>query len=107
MTNPFSTFPYWTNKRYIGLAFAMVFAFVSICLPAAAQNNSLTTTSENTFGVSASNYKYDEPGYMSLKATKHTRNCVRSRLSQRKSFHPASTNLLFPSCKILYWDSIG
>ena len=40
------------------------------CLPSAAQSPSLATASENTFGISASNYKYDEPGYMTLKATK-------------------------------------
>lgn len=70
MTNTISTFPYWQKKRSIRLAHAIVFAVFSICLPADAQNDSLATTSENTFGVSASNHKYDEPGYMTLKAIK-------------------------------------
>jgi len=48
----------------------MALAAALACLPAAAQSPSLATSSENTFGISATNYKYDEPGYMTLKATK-------------------------------------
>jgi len=40
------------------------------CVSAAAQTPSLATSSENSFGISASNFKYDEPGYMTLKAAK-------------------------------------
>lgn len=35
-----------------------------------AQNNDLTTKAENSFTLSLSNYKYDEPGYMKLKTPK-------------------------------------
>ena len=37
---------------------------------AMAQTISLSTASENTFGISASSYKYNEPGFMKLNATK-------------------------------------
>jgi hypothetical protein len=51
-----------------------VLAFVSACalasVPALAQNASLATASESSFGLSAFNYKYDEPGYMTLKANR-------------------------------------
>ncbi len=49
---------------------ALAFSFFIFSCIASAQTTGLTTISENTFGVSASNYKYDEPGYMTLKATK-------------------------------------
>lgn len=49
-----------------------VFGVLSICalasLPTFAQNSSLSTASESSLGLSAFNYKYDEPGYMTLKA---------------------------------------
>jgi hypothetical protein len=48
--------------------FVSVHALVS--LPAFAQNTSLATASESTLGLSTSNYKYDEPGYMTLKANR-------------------------------------
>jgi hypothetical protein len=35
-----------------------------------AQTASLATTSESTLGLSAFIYKYDEPGYMALKANR-------------------------------------
>jgi hypothetical protein len=40
------------------------------CFSAIAQNGSLNTTSETTLGLSAFNCKYDEPGYMTLKANR-------------------------------------
>jgi hypothetical protein len=40
------------------------------CLSAFAQTTSLNTVSESTLGVSAFRYKYDEPGYMTLKANR-------------------------------------
>jgi len=49
---------------------SLALAAALACLSVAAQIPSLATSSENTFGISASNYKYDEPGYMTLKATK-------------------------------------
>lgn len=70
MKNTISNYPNWSNKCLALLSSAVFIVVVSIRLPAAAQNNSLATISENTFGVSASNYKYDEPGFMTLKATK-------------------------------------
>jgi hypothetical protein len=54
----------------VSLNSSLVFAAALACLPAVAQSPSLATSSENTFSISASNYKYDEPGYMTLKATK-------------------------------------
>jgi hypothetical protein len=54
----------------VSLKASLALAAALTCVPAAAQSPSLATTSENTFGISSSNYKYDEPGYMKLKATK-------------------------------------
>lgn len=50
------------------VTFVSVFALSS--LPAIAQNFSLSTATESTIGISAFNYKYDEPGYMTLKANR-------------------------------------
>jgi hypothetical protein len=62
-----------TNYRSIinSLSFQVSFAcLISLASsPATGQTPSLTTPSENTFGIFTSNYKYDEPGYMKLKAT--------------------------------------
>lgn len=48
--------------------FTLASAFVS--LQAFAQNTGMATVSESTLGISAFNYKYDEPGYMTLKANR-------------------------------------
>ena len=50
------------------LVFASLYALAN--LPALAQNPSLASTSESTLGLSAFNYKYDEPGYMTLKTNR-------------------------------------
>ncbi len=49
---------------------AFVSAYALVSLPAFAQNPSLATASESALGLSAFNYKYDEPGYMTLKANR-------------------------------------
>jgi hypothetical protein len=54
----------------VSLKASWALAAALACVPAAAQTTGLATASENTFGISASNHKYDEPGYMTLKATK-------------------------------------
>jgi len=64
MTNPSSINHSLLVRALLALAAALA------CVPAAAQPSSLTTATENNFGISASKYKYDEPGYMTLKATK-------------------------------------
>jgi hypothetical protein len=70
MSKHFSNCPSLSNKGAYYLANAMLFAFSMICMPTTAQNISLATISENTLGISLPRYKYDEPGYMKLKATK-------------------------------------
>jgi len=59
-----------SRAALVSLKTSMALAAALACLPAAAQTPSLATSSENTLGISASNYKYDEPGFMTLKATK-------------------------------------
>jgi hypothetical protein len=68
MTNHISIIHSWSSSVYLKTSLA--YAIALGCVSAAAQYPSLGTSSENTFGISASNYKYDEPGYMTLKATK-------------------------------------
>jgi hypothetical protein len=68
MTNQFSINHSWTAS--VSLITSLASAAALACVSAAAQTPSLATASESTFGISASNYKYDEPGYMTLKATK-------------------------------------
>ena len=46
------------------------FTFLLIFSNASAQTTDLTTRTENSYALSLSNYKYDEPGYMTLKAQK-------------------------------------
>jgi hypothetical protein len=63
------------NKSFIKQSFAkVVLAYVSANTFASgtafAQNVSLATASESTLGFTAFNYKYDEPGYMALKANR-------------------------------------
>ena len=70
MTKPFLSFYSWSNKAAICSTHTLALAFASVCLTATAQNTSLSTASENTFGISASSYKYNEPGFMKLNATK-------------------------------------
>lgn len=47
-----------------------VSTYVLISLPVFSQNASLGTSSESNLGITAFNYKYDEPGYMSLNANR-------------------------------------
>ncbi len=49
---------------------AFVFAYALVSLPAVAQNPSLATASESAVGLSTFNYKYDEPGYMTIKSNR-------------------------------------
>lgn len=49
---------------------ALVSAYALASVPAFAQNASLATASESSLGLSAFSYKYDEPGYMTLKANR-------------------------------------
>jgi len=56
------------NLAKVVLAFLSVYSLTS--MPTFAQNANLATTSESTLGLSAFNYKYDEPGYMTLKANR-------------------------------------
>jgi hypothetical protein len=61
------------TKRSTDLLKAMPAAALACCLtaaPALAQNASLVTKTANELGVTASSYKYTEPGNMSIKATK-------------------------------------
>jgi hypothetical protein len=44
--------------------------FLLTYLPAVAQTSSLHTLSQSTLGITAFRYKYDEPGYMTLKANR-------------------------------------
>jgi len=48
----------------------LAYAFALSYLDTVAQNLNLATTTESTLGLSAFNYKYDEPGYMTLKANR-------------------------------------
>jgi hypothetical protein len=60
-------------KPSFGLRMAMTVTAMACCLaplPVLAQSTELATRTGNEFGVSASNYKYAEPGHMSIKATK-------------------------------------
>ena len=70
MTNSFLSLRRWSNKGTSGFVYALALAFAAVCLPATAQTTSLSTASENTFGISASSYKYNEPGFMKLNAAK-------------------------------------
>ena len=70
MTNPFLTFHSGSSKGASGFVYALALAFAAVCLPTSAQTTNLATASENTFGFSASSYKYNEPGFMKLNATK-------------------------------------
>ena len=58
------------NSTFFKGILASIPTFVLICLPALAQTSSLHTVSESTLGISAFRYKYDEPGYMTLKANR-------------------------------------
>jgi hypothetical protein len=66
MPRYFSTF----DKSIVKFVCMLITAYASTSLSAIAQNGTLTTASESTLGLSAFNYKYDEPGYMTLKANK-------------------------------------
>jgi hypothetical protein len=66
MPRNFSTF----DKNFAKPFWVFVFAYALTCFSAIAQNGSLNTASESTVGLSALNYKYDEPGYMMLKANR-------------------------------------
>jgi len=68
MTKRTSTIYSWATTVAFNISLALATALIFSA--AASQAPSLATASENTFGISASNYKYDEPGYMTLKATK-------------------------------------
>ena len=74
MTNSNATLQTFRVEDYRALLRNLFYSFVIglawECLPASSQSTSLATASENTFGISAAKYKYDEPGYMTLKATK-------------------------------------
>ena len=61
------------TKRPTDLLKAMPATALACCLsaaPALAQNANLVTKTGNELGVTASSYKYNEPGNMSIKATK-------------------------------------
>ena len=66
MPRNFSTF----DKSIVKFVCMLITAYVLTSLSAIAQNGTLTTASESTLGLSAFNYKYDEPGYMTLKANR-------------------------------------
>ena len=66
MPRNFSTF----DKSIVKFVCMLITAYVLTSLSAIAQNGTLTTASESSLGLSAFNYKYDEPGYMTLKANR-------------------------------------
>ena len=62
-----------TTKRPTDLLKVIPAAALACCLsaaPALAQSAGLETKTGNELGVTASSYKYNEPGNMSIKATK-------------------------------------
>ena len=58
------------DKSIVKFVCMLITAYVLTSFSAIAQNGTLTTASESTLGLSAFNYKYDEPGYMTLKANR-------------------------------------
>ena len=79
---------------------AFVSSYVLVSSPALSQNTSLVTASESALGLSAFNYKYDEPGYMSLKANRVGLNYSATYASGTK--WPNAANAWFYKAELAY-----